>query len=1166
MTIILSARCRYYEYVWARYGGIDETAVLRDLPKSLRASVANHVIGPLVRRIPFFDCCSQPMEQMLVSLFESRIFLEGDALMLCGEVGQDMFIIAKGEVEITSADRSRVFAKLKDGDYVGEGCFLQLSKRTASAYALDYVDTYFLTRDNFLKAAEKFPGEYDVVVEAINETLRIKEERNESVASGPRTGSFIQKEAKRQSLFRENSEQEETEAVAKAGTIHPESDLKMLWDVGISLTLLYYAVVIPLRITLNLSEHLFLVDYAFDVVNVYENYLHMAVFAVYARGELMVSHRLIRAHYFRTRFLGDLVCSLPYDLIALACLGYSREKLLLIRALLRLPKLLRLRLGSVYFGQCKRLAQKLGVNSLLMVLIELICSVLLVMHWVGCVFYMFAEFGGHPGSCVNEPGAYYGTACRYRDTWVGEQIAALTIPKDGGTQWLRLLAAEYWALSTVVAVSMGDIVTMSNAEVVFCFFVTFFGLCVSGMIIGSVMNLVHDASDDSNKVYRTMEVMQAYLVANNVPAELVTRAVAQMQHLSTTEGLLLANQTAIFSDLPHSLKLAIDNQVKTIPYLRRCPIFDFCSEEILRGISARLRVQFNVKGDKIINGGELGHEMFFVESGSVDVMNADCSVHYTTLEVGAFFGETALFFRTVRSATVVVSSPFCVCLRLSRADLENELRVADYDPIHVIDAFKSLQTSNERRNRAVTANLARTKDPHSKLFKMIKPTEAGREKETWLHMLRRTLSPSSTFRMCWDVVGLLLLVYYAVSIVFYIAFFFGPKLELYLRFIAFDFLIDLFWVLDIALKACVFSYKPDAMQDRVVTDGEQIWRHYRDDGYFRLDAVASIPFEFLALIPGSSRAVIFACRLNHMLRVWQLGDYASLMETHLQEKLGFTLSRATWYLLRFAVLYLFLCHWLTCGYFMIHRYAERHVARTYVTVDAMATWDPATGQHDICSFTLSYCYARTLYFVVGTVTGIGYGDIAPRTALEIFYQMLTIVVVMFIISTFHGICVVFLEEHDAKSVDVFNAKIQTLQNYIAYRQLPKTDGDAILAQYTHMWRKVKSTKAEGNEVLGMLSQSTMMDLSLHLQAGILKAVPLLDDLAVHAKRRIAAVLHPQVRTTTLSLVYLLLLTKWCASLCSRLPWPTRTSIGRATRENASSSCRTVPCSWSLAPI
>ncbi len=55
---------RYYEYIWARYGGVDEAEVLGNLPKSLRAAVANHVLGPLLKKVPFFDCCSEPMEQV----------------------------------------------------------------------------------------------------------------------------------------------------------------------------------------------------------------------------------------------------------------------------------------------------------------------------------------------------------------------------------------------------------------------------------------------------------------------------------------------------------------------------------------------------------------------------------------------------------------------------------------------------------------------------------------------------------------------------------------------------------------------------------------------------------------------------------------------------------------------------------------------------------------------------------------------------------------------------------------------------------------------------------------------------------------------------------------------------------------------------------------------
>ena len=79
------------------------------------------------------------------------MFLDGDSLMLCGDVGKDMFIIEQGQVEVTSADRAVLYARLGAGDYIGESCLLDLTKRTASVFAVGYVSTYCLTSDAFLQ-------------------------------------------------------------------------------------------------------------------------------------------------------------------------------------------------------------------------------------------------------------------------------------------------------------------------------------------------------------------------------------------------------------------------------------------------------------------------------------------------------------------------------------------------------------------------------------------------------------------------------------------------------------------------------------------------------------------------------------------------------------------------------------------------------------------------------------------------------------------------------------------------------------------------------------------------------------------------------------------------------------------------------------------------------
>ena len=102
---IESKIARYYEYMWTRYGGVNEAEVLATLPKSLRAVVSSHVMGPFLSRIPFFSCCSEPMEKVIVSMFSPRVFLHDDPLMIFGEVGKEMFIIEAGKVQVTSADR-----------------------------------------------------------------------------------------------------------------------------------------------------------------------------------------------------------------------------------------------------------------------------------------------------------------------------------------------------------------------------------------------------------------------------------------------------------------------------------------------------------------------------------------------------------------------------------------------------------------------------------------------------------------------------------------------------------------------------------------------------------------------------------------------------------------------------------------------------------------------------------------------------------------------------------------------------------------------------------------------------------------------------------------------------------------------------------------------------
>lgn len=147
----------YYDYVWNNRRGFDESAVLQDLPQSLKLQVALHLNREIIEKVPMFRGAPDELVRQIVLNLRPQLFTPGDYVFRKGELGDQMYFISRGKVEVVSEDGKTVYATLGDGAFFGEIALLFSSERTASVRATEYCDLYTLDKRTFDTVLAKFP-------------------------------------------------------------------------------------------------------------------------------------------------------------------------------------------------------------------------------------------------------------------------------------------------------------------------------------------------------------------------------------------------------------------------------------------------------------------------------------------------------------------------------------------------------------------------------------------------------------------------------------------------------------------------------------------------------------------------------------------------------------------------------------------------------------------------------------------------------------------------------------------------------------------------------------------------------------------------------------------------------------------------------------------------
>lgn len=154
----LQTRVRsYYDYLWESRLGYDESSVVEDLPPSLKIEISMHLNRDIIEKVPLFKGATDEFIRDIVSVLKAHVFTPGDFIVRKGELGDEMYFISRGSVEVVSENGEQVFATLQDGSYFGEIALINREPRTASIRARNYCDVYTLSRDVLEHVLQKFP-------------------------------------------------------------------------------------------------------------------------------------------------------------------------------------------------------------------------------------------------------------------------------------------------------------------------------------------------------------------------------------------------------------------------------------------------------------------------------------------------------------------------------------------------------------------------------------------------------------------------------------------------------------------------------------------------------------------------------------------------------------------------------------------------------------------------------------------------------------------------------------------------------------------------------------------------------------------------------------------------------------------------------------------------
>ncbi|XP_068082235.1 potassium/sodium hyperpolarization-activated cyclic nucleotide-gated channel 2 isoform X2 [Anabrus simplex] len=288
------------------------------------------------------------------------------------------------------------------------------------------------------------------------------------------------------------------------------------------------------------------------------------------------------------------------------------------------------------FSKSNLIFKFLNMASVFMRIFNLICMMLLIGHWSGCLQFLVPMLQGFPSN-----------------SWVA-------INELQEAFWLEQYSwALFKAMSHMLCIGYGRFPPQSLTDMWLTMLSMISGATCYALFLGHATNLIQSL-DSSRRQYREkVKQVEEYMAYRKLPREMRQRITEYFEH--RYQGKFF-DEEAILGELSEKLREDVINY-NCRSLVASVPFFANADSNFVSDVVTKLRYEVFQPGDIIIKEGTIGTKMYFIQEGIVDIVMANGEVA-TSLSDGSYFGEICLLTNARRVASVRAET-YCNLFSLS---------------------------------------------------------------------------------------------------------------------------------------------------------------------------------------------------------------------------------------------------------------------------------------------------------------------------------------------------------------------------------------------------------------------------------------------------------------------------------------------------------------------